>query len=324
MVNLETPRWVLPVLPVLPVLLALLTAGPRNAAADVIITDEADEGIACFKIVTSSATYYYDKAGAGFTSMLDKDGVDWIGFRPEGTAGVPDGQSGWYRGIPNMGLNVFGHPGYTGAASATVDPKGVSLSKATITSSKGGWSVTWEFWDTHAKMTVHSAPENYWLLYEGIPGGAVGADDTCWRSSGEDNSCSGSWEGDVTNTSGAAPGHEWVFFADGVKPRSLFLVHDDDAITDRYYLMDPMTVFGFGRRAQDTQRLMSATPATLVIGFAESGDNNVVKQVIHDVVNGAPTTATSRGDCEQAIKEHRAGSKTDQQVKGTIKKYREQ
>ena len=172
-------------------------------------------------------------------------------------------------------------------------------------------------------MTVHSTPENYWLLYEGTPGGAVGADDTCWRSSGADNSCTGSWEGDVTNTSGAAPGHEWVFFADGAQQRSIFLVHDDDAITDRYYLMDPMTVFGFGRRAQDTQRLMSATPATLIIGFAESREFNAVKQVITGVVQGGPTTAASRADCEQAIKERRAGSQTDSQVKEKIKSYRE-
>ena len=101
------------------------------AAADVIITEDTDEGIDCFKVVTDSATYYFDKAGAGFTSLVDTEGNDWIDFHPEGTAGVPNGQSGWYRGIPNMGLSVFGHPGYTGATSTTADPLGVSLSKAT-------------------------------------------------------------------------------------------------------------------------------------------------------------------------------------------------
>lgn len=302
-------------------LLALLAARTANAA--VTITDATDEGIACFKIVTDTATYFFDKAGAGFTSMLDKDNKDWISFHPQGTA--PNGQSGWFRGIPNMGLNVFGHPGYTGATSTTTDQKGVALPKATINSTKGGWSVTWELFPTHAKMTVHSVAENYWFLYEGTPGGAVGSDDTCWRSSGTSNSCSSSWEGDITNSSGAAAGYEWVYFADGTLNRSIFLIHDDDSITDRYYLMDPMTVFGFGRQAANTNRLMSATPATLIIGFAEARDYNTVKQTIDTVAKGGitPTPAT-RDDCDKSIKDRKAGSATDQDVKTKIKSYRQQ
>ncbi len=250
------------------------------AAGQVTITEDTDEGLDCFKVVTDSATYYYDKAGAGFTSLLDPDGNDWIGFHPEGSPGVPNGQSGWYRGIPNMGLNAFGHPGYAGATSTTPNPLGASLSQATIRSTKGGWDVTWDFFSGHARMTVHAVEENYWFLYEGTPGGAVGADDTCFRSSGESDSLGGSWEGDVVNTSGRAQGLEWVFFADGSLDRSLFLAHDDDGITDRYYLMDPMTVFGFGRQAANIDRLLSATPATLLIGLVESRDFDEVADAI--------------------------------------------
>ena len=253
--------------PVLPAGLAGLAAGA------VTITDDTDEGIACFKIVTDSATYYYDKAGAGFTSMLDKDGTDWINFHPTG------GSAGSYRGIPNMGLNAFGHPGYTGATSTTPDQKGVPLSKATINSTKGSWSVTWEFFSTYAKMTVHSVGANYWYLYEGTPGGAVGSDDVCWRSNGQWSSCATSWNGDIANTSGVATGAEWVYFADGVKDRSLFLIHDDDSLNEEYWMMEGnMTVFGFGRSG--TTGLLSQVPATLVIGFAESRDYNTVKGVI--------------------------------------------
>jgi hypothetical protein len=306
--------------------LVLVLALPARASAAVTITDATDEGIACFKVVTDTATYYYDKAGAGFTSMVDKDGNDWIGFHPQGTAGVPNGQSGWFRGIPNMGLNVFGHPGYTGATSTTTDAKGVALTKATIKSTKGGWSVTWEFHPTFAKMTIHSVAENYWLLYEGTPGGAVGSDDICWRSSGAQNSCSSSWEGDITNSSGAAVGSEWVYFADGKVDRSLFLIHDDDTITDRYYLMDPMTVFGFGRQAANTNRLLSATPAMLVIGFVESRDFTTVKGLI-DTVHKAATGAAKdlpalRDTCDQKTRDRSKGSATDSDVKSAIKDYR--
>jgi hypothetical protein len=256
------------------------------ATADVVITEDTDEGIDCFKIVTDSATYYFDKAGAGFTSIVDTDGNDWIDFHPEGTPGVDNGQSGWYRGIPNMGLNVFGHPGYTGATSTTSDSLGVPLSKATVQSTKDSWDVTWEFFPLYAKMTVNSVGENYWFLYEGTPGGAVGGDDTCHRSSGESTSLSGSWEGDVENTSGYATGLEWVFFADGTLDRSLFLAHDDDDLVDRYYLMDPMTVFGFGRHSANLNRLMSATPATLLIGLVGSRDFDTVAQVIETAHSG--------------------------------------
>jgi len=306
------------------VIALLLSVGMgRFARGDVTITEDTDEGIACYKVVTDSATYFYDKAGAGFTSIVDADGNDWIGFRPEGTAGVPNGQSGWFRGIPNMGLDVFGHPGYDGASSTTADVLGTPLGKATVESSKGGWNVTWEFFDTHARMTVTSVGESYWLLYEGTPGGAVGGDDTCWRSSGESTSLTDSWEGDVENTSGRAVGMEWVYFADGVLDRSLFLAHDDDDITDRYYLMDPMTVFGFGRQSANLDRLLTATPAHLYIGLVGSRDFDTVADAIEAAVNGA-SAPPSRSDLDNRIRERRAGSLTDDDVKADIGRYREQ
>jgi len=298
-----------------------------RVVAKVTITDATDEGIACFKIVTDTATYFYDKAGAGFTSMIDKAGTDWINFRPQGAA--PDGQSGWFRGIPNMGLNQFGHPGYTGATSTTSDAKGVALSKVTVKSTKGKWSVTWEFLPTCAMMTVHSVAENYWFLYEGTPGGAVGSDDYSYRSNGSKAQLDKKWAGDITNTSGAASGTEWIYFADGKVDRSLLMIHDDDSIVDQYYLMSPMTVFGFGRAASGTGRQMSATPATLIIGFIETRDYATAKgqidAVYKDATNpGTPTPSLPdlRDDCDKGIRDHRSGSAADENVKTKVKTYR--
>jgi hypothetical protein len=262
-----------------PVLLA------PSARAAVTITDATDEGIECFKIATDTATYFYDKPGAGFVSILDRDGNDWIGFRKGG------GASGHYRGIPNMGLNKFGHPGYKGATSTKVNAN-------TIRSTKGEWSTTWEFFPTHAKMTVNGVGENYWFLYEGTPGGEVGADDVCWRSDGSKGSCSERWRGDVRNTSGAAPGTEWVYFADGKLDRSLFMIHNDDEVVDQYYLMRPMTVFGFGRGG-GTKRHMRETPAVLIIGLVESRDFNAVKAHIDRVYRGAGQAPAGLGEIEE-------------------------
>lgn len=268
---------------------------PGHSLGAVIITDSFDEGIPCFKIQTETATYYYDKQGAGFTSILDQDGVDWIGFHPKGTPNVRNGQSGWYRGVPNMGLNVFGHPGYTGAVSTTKDPLGTPLPKVTVDSTKDGWHVTWEVFPTFARMVVHRVPDSYWLLYEGTPGGALDANDVCWRANGTGTSCDEPWEGDIVDASSVGSGIEWVAFSDAALERSLFLIHDDDQITDHYFSMGAMTVFGFGRQRrqrpslfdrlmrklnlvqQEEPGLLRATPTTLLMGFVESGDFRTIR-----------------------------------------------
>jgi hypothetical protein len=289
------------------------------AAGAVVITDDIDEGIACFKIVTESATYFYDKAGAGFTSLLDRDGIDWINFHPEGTPGVPDGQSGWFRGIPNMAQGVFGHPGYSGALSTTAEAKGAPLPRAMVRSSKEGWQLTWEFHPSCAKMTVRSAPARYWLLYEGTPGGELGDDDLCGRSDGRVASCGTAWQEDVVNSSGVATGMEWVYFADAAMERSLVLLHDDDDVTDSYRRMDGMTVFGFGRAGRapvqrrsylrriaqrlgaglgltrPTSPLLDRVPATLIIGFVEARDFEGVKAGIAEIYQAATDPGQAQG-----------------------------
>lgn len=250
------------------------------------ISETTDEGLACYKIETDNATYYYDKAGGGFTSLLDTDGVDWITFHPQ--AGT--GSAGEYRGIPNSGEL---HPGELGGITTTGDQLDVSLPKVTINTQRAGWAARWEFFPTYAKMTMTTVPSGgkYWLLYEGTPGGAVDGTDRMYLSNGRDYSCNSShpWNAgysapdnfeDISNTSGTATGMEWAFFAASEMPRSLFMVHTDDTIEDDYWQMqDNMTVFGFGRN-DSTEQLMNQTDGVLTIGFVESRDVNTVKSAI--------------------------------------------
>ena len=64
------------------------------------------QGQPSYKIQTPSATWIYHKQGAGFASLLDPDGNDWIGYRPGGRA------AGEFRGIPNLIHPGAGmHPG---------------------------------------------------------------------------------------------------------------------------------------------------------------------------------------------------------------------
>lgn len=52
------------------------------------LTEEEYQGRPHFKVSTASATYLYDRAGGGFSSIKDAHGVEWIGFKP-GEGKVP-------------------------------------------------------------------------------------------------------------------------------------------------------------------------------------------------------------------------------------------
>jgi len=59
--------------------------------------DESARNLPAYKIETPSATYYLEKSGAGLSSLIDRDGNDWLGFHPEPGSGA----AGEYRGFPN-------------------------------------------------------------------------------------------------------------------------------------------------------------------------------------------------------------------------------
>jgi hypothetical protein len=78
------------------------------AAAAVRVSEATLRGdMDCFEIETPTGTYFYGKRGAGFASILDKDGRDWVSYRPGGRA------RGEYRGLPKCGqpTKLF-HCGY--------------------------------------------------------------------------------------------------------------------------------------------------------------------------------------------------------------------
>ena len=74
---------------------SLKTPPPRVVLTHGI--DESAGGDENFIITTPTATYYLEKSGGGLSSMLDKDGVDWLGFHKE----EGSGWKGEYRGFPN-------------------------------------------------------------------------------------------------------------------------------------------------------------------------------------------------------------------------------
>ncbi|MCW5982985.1 MAG: hypothetical protein KIT09_33150 [Bryobacteraceae bacterium] len=263
----------------LPALLLLPFFGAGPAAGQVTLTDNVDwEGQSSCKIVTPTATYYFHKQGAGFASMIDIDGRDWIGYRP---FGGPDGQ---FRGIPNL-VHPEGHfhPGGMACSSRIAS---ADAAKVTIVSEcqDNQWAARWDVFPQNAHLTVLRAPRTYWFLYEGSLAGKFEPEQQyVVRSSGQRTSAAESWEGDL-------PGPEWVYFGDNRISRVLYLVHhdDDDAIDSYWPMQGQMTVFGFGRLRLNT--FMEATPNRFTIGFAES-------------------EAAARSAIEEALGDHAAGSR---------------
>jgi hypothetical protein len=244
------------------------------------ITNATDEGIDCYKIETNLATYYYDKAGGGFISMVDNDGVDWISHNP-----TPGSEAaGEFRGFPNTGEL---HPGYTGGSSTTSDPLNDWRDFVTIQTTRNGEQATFTFYPNYVKMTLDAiggSDNAYWILFEGTPGGAVGADDMVYLSNGtsfDANQDHPFGSNDIINNSGAAVGSEWMYITDGTQNRSVYLAITDDNVQDNYWQMqDNMVVFGSGREQGSVTQYRTDVGAEIIIGFVESKVQAVVENVI--------------------------------------------
>lgn len=246
------------------------TSAEVNALVE-ISDDVPDEGQDCYMITTANATYYFQKDAGGFSSLLDVEGNDWIGFHPFG------GSDGIYRGIPNMVHpdNIF-HPGHRNCVSS-IDHIGPLRVTIHTLSSNGLWECIWHIYPRYARLTLlRCAPQPYWFLYEGTPGGVIDYDtDFSVRSNGVRLPAGQEWQ----NQDISAP--EWVYFEDSMLDRYIYLVHEeDDALNDTFWPMEQnMTVFGFGR-GPGTSKHMTVVPNHFTIGLADDAQFSSASQVI--------------------------------------------
>lgn len=264
--------------------LSILIAGCAhlNVQPDVRLSHGVDEsagGDSAYIISTDIATYFLEKQGGGLSSMLDIDGVDWLGFhKREGS-----GWKGEYRGFPNSIHRQDGS--YFHAMNAGTDP---ATSKVTIqtaqhiqivfTSQNGLWEGQWDFYPDRCDFTMTKVSEgfNYWVLYEGVPNGEINETDY-WFGSLDDQirEIHEPFSGDL-------PAPEWIAFGDSKVSRVIYVLqHEDDDFLDEYYMRPYMTVFGFGRN--DGNKYFDA-PKTFSIGFVESTDYATVEQTIQQVL----------------------------------------
>ncbi|MCB0123772.1 MAG: hypothetical protein KDE58_16075, partial [Caldilineaceae bacterium] len=189
--------------------------------AQLTLTDDVmDEGQSSYRIATQSGTYFYQKEAAAFSSLVDRNGNDWLNYHPTGGAG------GSYRGIPNM-IYPEGkfHPGDSSATSTVRNEGPLKITVHSLTND-GKWEALWEFYPTYARMTLLKKDHNYWFLYEGTPGGSIeGESDFVMRADGTQTTLNTAWSGDLS-------GAEWLYFADPVVDRALFVAnHANDTLT---------------------------------------------------------------------------------------------
>ena len=260
---------------------ATLMAGcnTQPISQSVSLTDGIDSsagGDAAYIISTENATYYLEKSGGGLSSMLDKDGVDWLGFHKEpGSA-----HKGEYRGFPNAVHKQDGN--YFHAMNAGTDPSTSIIDiktsdhvRITFTSDNKKWEGQWNFYPDRLDFTMSKVSPGfkYWVQYEGVPGGEM--DRTDFRYSSADNQrhlIDEEFIGDL-------PALEWMAFGDPNAPRMLYMLqHTDDDHPNDYVSRPDMTVLGFGRRNKEKFLTM---PQRFSIGFVESTDYAEVKESIN-------------------------------------------
>jgi len=280
--------------------IALLVLGTARSAVagPVEITDAQYEGRDQFRIVTAGATWFYDKAGGGFSRLLDTDGHDWISFHDTHLAKAPAGAAGGFRGIPNL---VFGkqnpdagagHPGFDRCESVVSGPDTIRS-----TSRSGKWAWSWRFAAGFAELTIEraDAEQPWWFLYEGTPGGRFAPRQQYWGT-------------DLGGPNREVPSHSakndnrgrwrWIYFGDEAVDRVLFVAdREGDAIDDQFSYMgssaagidapDGMVVFGFGRLR--SKPLMTGAGRHFLVGFLEQpvkdrDSHERVKQRIGDLL----------------------------------------
>ena len=133
----------------------------------------------CFQVETPTATYVYGKRGAGFASIIDKDGRDWVSYRPGGEA------RGEYRGLPKCGQPTkFFHCGYGYGQYQTDNPfssrvtvREAGHARIESETRDGKSACVWDFYPDHATLTLLRIDlPTFWFLYEGTPGGKLDAE----------------------------------------------------------------------------------------------------------------------------------------------------
>lgn len=241
--------------------------------------DETAGNVSAYIIKTNNAKYYLEKQGGGLSSMLDTEGVDWLGFHNE----KGSGHKGEYRGFPNAIHKQDGNYFHALNAGTELSTSVVTINtkdhvRIVFSSENKKWEGQWDFYPDRLDFTMSkvSASYHYWIQYEGVPNGTMDKTDFWFGSMGSQRKLINEpFLGDL-------PSPEWIAFGDINSDRMLYLLnHQDDEHPDNYVSRPDMTVFGFGR--SNKNKYLSA-PQKFSIGFVESTQYQQVQQTVNNII----------------------------------------
>jgi len=248
------------------------------------IVEEAYQGRPHFIIYTKSATYYYDKNGGGFTSILDEEGIDWIAHSP-----IPDQTSlpeHLSRGLPNLVIlrsgAMAGAPGSNFCTSEKINKRTIRTSTR-----DGEWIWSWSFYKHHAKLSIKKIDPDlkYWFSYHGLVAGRFHPEKQYWGTNlgGPRQEFNTYLKGEKIFSN-----WHWAYFGDYEVKRVFFVAMEKpDKHLDTFSYKDfsdeipgnnnGMVIFGFGRKEED-QPLLCDNQHNFYIGFV---DQRVTKAKHH-------------------------------------------
>jgi hypothetical protein len=249
-----------------------------GAAHAVQITEGSFEGRPQFIVTTDSATWSYDRAGGGFSRLIDPRGRDWIAFSNTPLNEFPASAAAGYRGLGNLvfGANNpdagAGHPGFDQCVSEIVE-----LNRIRTRSRSGNWQWSWSFTESRATFLMEKADPGHawWFLYEGPVAGRFAPSQQYW---GTDQ---GGPNRDIPDLHSQRFGHwRWAYFGDDSAPRVFFAAqHEPDELDDTFWYLgsndggattapDGMVVFGFGR-GPGTRPLFRGAGQRVTVGLLD-------------------------------------------------------
>ncbi len=233
----------------------------------VYLAETYHQGQASYQVTTSKTTYIIHQESGGIASLIDNDGIDWIRYRPHG------GSDGIYRGIPNIKHpDDYLHPGAENATTRILS-QGPICCRIEVETHDKVVKAIWEIYPSHIELQIINAPDPYWLLYEGTPGGHLDEENGfIVRSDGTQTPIGETWDAVLD------PG--WLYFGDPECERVLFMAQvDTEPKLSSYFPMEGnMTVFGFGRK--DLEHYLQATPARYLFGLLhDSGFKAIALQI---------------------------------------------
>ncbi len=257
-------------------LIILLLAGMFSCTKSFRISEVDYKQTNQYQVVSPGGVYFIEKNSGGCSSLIDRDGNDWIGFLKTGDNKPFNSSDSDFRGMPNLvhkgDENGVGHPGFDMCSTEMADKNILR-----VRSYSGGWRYSWNFMEDHSLVSIESTDttRSYWFLYEGPVAGRFNPKSHYWG-----NDIDGKRIDKPDYKTGPVSGNwQWVFMGDDNVERTLYLAMvEKDTLTDFFAYMgndpergteseDGMTVFGFGRAPKAKPLLKDNHD--FIIGFYE-------------------------------------------------------